>query len=175
LIIAAGFEETVATEFPETPCAVVGGDEGSAGGGEFGAVAIGGALDGWFPERAVETFGDAAGPGCADEREARGESVEAARAREVVVAMLGVVIVAQFDAVSGADAPRAEAGRERPGDGRFGGEAVAAFAGGVAEALDGPLLDGREQPQPGVVDGRPCCAVAGPARIRRRMRVRPTR
>ena len=89
--------------------------------------------------------------------------------------MLVVVIVAQFNAAGGADAPRAEAGRERPGDGLVGGEAVAAFAGGVAEALDGPLLDGREQPQPGVVNGRPCCALAGPARIRRRMRVRPTR
>lgn len=40
MIIAAGFEETLATEFPETRCAVVGGDEGSAGGGEFSAVAI---------------------------------------------------------------------------------------------------------------------------------------
>ena len=68
----AGFERARVAEFLESPFAVVGGDEGGDGGGEFGAMAVGVAVDDLLLEGAVEAFDDAVGLGLADEGEAGG-------------------------------------------------------------------------------------------------------
>lgn len=78
MISAAGFERALVAEFLKTPFAVVGGDEGRDGCGEFGAVAVGAAVDDLFLEGAVEAFDDAVGFGFVDEGKAGREAVEAA-------------------------------------------------------------------------------------------------
>ena len=113
---------------------------------------------------AAEAFDDALGRGFADQREARREAGEVALAWAVFGGMVAAVSGAQCDAAGGADGPRAEAVRDRRGDGLAGGEAVAACAGGVAEALGVSLPDGRERLQPVGVDGRPFRAIGGPGR-----------
>ena len=61
--------------------------------------------------------------------------MEAALALEVVGEILAAVIVAEFDAAGGPGGARAEDAGDGLGDGFVGGEAVAAFADVVAEAL----------------------------------------
>jgi len=65
LIVATGFEEALETEFLEAPFAVVGGDKGGDGGGAFGAVAVGFAVDDLLFEGAIEARDDAVGFGFA--------------------------------------------------------------------------------------------------------------
>jgi hypothetical protein len=72
-----GFEWALVVEFFEMPVAVLGDAEGGDRSGEFGAVAIGVAVEDLFLERALETFDDGVGLGPADEREARRKAVEA--------------------------------------------------------------------------------------------------
>ena len=149
MIIAAGFEGTFVTEFLKAPFAVVEEDEGGDSGGQFGAIAIGVAVDDLLLEGAVEAFDDAVGLGLADERETGREAVKAALALEVVGEVLAAVIVAQFDAAGGIGGAGAEDVGERLRDRLVGGEAIAALADVVTEALGVPVLDGREQPQLG--------------------------
>ena len=92
-MVAAGFERAAIVEFLETPFAVVEIGEDGEGGGEFGPVFVGVAVDDLFLECAVEVFDHAVGLGLADEGEARGEAVEAALALEVIGEVLDAVIV----------------------------------------------------------------------------------
>ena len=86
---------------------------------------------------------------------------------EVVGEVLAAVIVAQFDAAGGIGGARAEDVGERLSDRFVSGEAIAAFADVVAEALGVPMLDGREQPQPALIDGPHFRAIGGPAHVGR--------
>ena len=90
----AGFERVFETELRKAPFAVIAVDEGRAGGGQLGAVAVGVAVADLFFEGAVEAFADAVGFRFAAEGEAGGEAVEAALALEVVGAVGAAVIVA---------------------------------------------------------------------------------
>jgi hypothetical protein len=94
LISNAGFEGALIAEFLEALCAVVGGDEGRNGGGEFGAVTVGASVDDLLFERAVEALDDAVGFRFADEGEAGREAVETALTLEPIGDVLAAVIVA---------------------------------------------------------------------------------
>ena len=108
MISAAGFERALVAEFLKTPFAVVGGDEGRDGCGEFGAVAVGAAVDDLLLEGAVEAFDDAVGFGFADEGKAGREAVEAALTLEPIGEVWAAVLLAsrmaQFDAAGRAPA-----------------------------------------------------------------------
>ena len=88
-------------------------------------------------------------------------------ALDVVGEVLTAVIVARCNAARAAGGAGAEDVRERLGDGFVGGETVPAFADVVAEALGVPVLDGREQAEPAVVDGPHFRTIGGPAHIGR--------
>ena len=63
MVSAAGFEGTLVKELFEAPVTVVEDDEGSDGGGQFGAIAVGAAVDDLLLEGAIEAFDDAVGLG----------------------------------------------------------------------------------------------------------------
>lgn len=160
-----GLDGREEVEFFEAPVGVVGVDEVGDGRAEFLDVAVGSAVEELFFQGAVEALRHPIGLGLLDEGEAGGDPPVLDLVLEVVGEVLGAMIHAQRQATGHLRGDRAVEAREPLSDGLQRREPVALLRHMDAHALAVPVLDGREDPHPAVVEGDGTGAVGAPEDI----------
>src|SRR5512134_786707 len=120
------------------------------------------AIDRLLLQRPVEAFGNAVGLRLSDKGEARRNTPEPHLVEEVVGGVLRAVVHAQRQAASGVGAGGAELGPQPLGNRLQGGKTVADLDRVHAHAVSIEMIDGREHPDPALVERLDPDAIGAP-------------